>query len=167
MTQILKFRNTVYSTIILILIVSCSCIDVGLGQQKTTKTTISPFFELNGGIAFIYDSHFPFPGGSILFGATMVNRKNFIFEFEVGAALPTIGTAKVGVGKKFDRINVVAGVRPYPFNCYLQSSFMVKEKGYWIASLEVNPYDHNREISAFSNGLINFGYRWHINAKQE
>jgi hypothetical protein len=54
------------------------------------------------------------------------------------------------------------GVRPYPFNLYLQSSFTNGKKGYWIVSIEYNPLDADASISFLSKAILNLGFRWDI-----
>ena len=142
---------------------------LSIKAQKSTKfsdtvysneiTKIS-FFEFNFGVALVSfdsDGYIPFPGGSVLWGTTFINQDNFIFEYEVGFAFPTLVTGKIGVGKRFNNTNVIIGVRPWPFNLYLQTSFSSTKDKSWIASIEGNPL---RE--GFTIGNINVGYRWNI-----
>ncbi|MEJ6777234.1 MAG: hypothetical protein QNK85_07935 [Crocinitomicaceae bacterium] len=130
--------------------------------QNTYKST-HHFLEWNFGFAYIEDIPFPLPGTSVLFGGTHINENNFIFEYEVGLALPSIVTGKLGIGRRFKSTEVIVGVRPFPFNIYLQSSFANKQKGYWISSIEFNPL-HNTEtkFSFASTAILNFGYRWNL-----
>tara|TARA_B110001452_G_scaffold266294_1_gene272795 strand:+ start:1916 stop:2302 length:387 start_codon:yes stop_codon:yes gene_type:complete len=92
--------------------------------NPSTEITKTSFFEFNFGVALVsFDSLIPFPGASALWGTTFINQDNFIFEYEVGFAFPTIVTGKMGVGKRFNITNVILGLRPWPFNLYAQSSF--------------------------------------------
>lgn len=139
-------------------------------QEIATGKSKHSFVEWNFGLAYIGDSAFaedflPFPGTSVLWGKTYINENNFIFEYEVGLALPALVTGKVGIGKKFDNTKVVVGIRPYPFNLFLQSSFTTGKKGYWIASIELNPLDTEKSISVYSKAILNFGYRWNLSKK--
>jgi hypothetical protein len=120
------------------------------------------FVEWNFGVAYIAEDDFIFPGTSYLWGQTYINENNLIFEFEAGLALPSIVTGKLGIGKKFNNTKVIVGVRPFPFNLYLQSSFTNGKKGYWVASIEFNPLNSNTSLSFGSRAILNFGYRWNI-----
>jgi hypothetical protein len=131
-------------------------------QEKiVSEKSINSFVEWNFGVAFIGDN-FIFPGTSFLWGETYVNENNFIFEYEAGLALPSLITGKLGIGKKFNNIQVIVGVRPFPFNLFLQSSFTSGKKGYWITSIEFNPLYSANSISFGSKAIINFGYRWNL-----
>ena len=139
--------------------------NTGIAQELSAGKSKNTFKEINFGVALIGDetASFPFPGASFLWGTTYVNENNLIFEYEVGFAFPSIVTGKLGVGKRFNNTNVIIGVRPFPFNLYLQSSFTSGEKGYWIGSIEYNPTDWNASLSLSSKAILNFGYRWNIN----
>ena len=130
--------------------------------DNSSEITKTSFFEWNFGVAFLsYDSLIPFPGGSALWGTTYVNQENLIFEYEVGFAFPTLVTGKIGVGKRFNDTNIILGVRPWPFNLYLQTSFSSTKDKSWIASIEGNPLGE-----LISIGNINVGYRWNITLKK-
>jgi hypothetical protein len=134
-------------------------------QEIATGKSKHSFVEWNFGLAYITGSGIAqdidlSPGTSVLWGKTYINENNFIFEYEAGFALPGIVTGKVGMGKKFDNTKVIVGVRPYPFNLFLQSSFATGKKGYWITSIELNPLDTDKSISVYSKAILNFGYRW-------
>ena len=123
------------------------------------------FIDLTFGVAYIPelgDDGAIFPGISVLIGSTYIIENNLILEYEVGLALPTIVTGKLGIGKKFNNTKVIVGVRPFPFNLYLQSSLAKGERGYWITSIEFNPLDSDSSLSFNSKAIFNFGYRWHI-----
>jgi len=144
-------------TICLFTIICCS--DFSFGQESYPNTTSHSFIEWNVGIAAA--DNFTFPGTSVLWGATVINENNSIFEYEAGLAFPTLLTGKMGGGKVFGSTKIVIGVRPFPFNFYLQTSFLSKENGYWILSFEYNPFDDDAAISFGSKGIVNIGYRWH------
>jgi hypothetical protein len=130
-------------------------------QEIVTRETTNSFVEWNFGVAFTRDN-FLFPGSSVLFGRTIINENNLIFEYEAGLALPSLITGKLGIGKKFNNTKVIVGARPFPFNLYLQSSFAEEKKGYWITSVEFNPLGSDQSISLASKAILNFGYRWNI-----
>ena len=134
-------------------------------QETPSGKSKSSFKELNTGFALIgYDNEI-YPGASFLWGRTYINENNFIFEHEVGFAFPSIITGKLGIGKKINNTEITMGVRPLPFNLYLQSSLKKKEKGYWIVSIEFDPF-YSDSFSLFgSRAILNFGYRWHITKK--
>ena len=130
-------------------------------QDTTNKTSEQSFTEWNFGVAYI-DDEFIFPGTSFLWGKTYINENNFIFEYEAGFALPSIATAKLGIGRQFNTTKVLMGIRPFPFHLFLQSSFTNGKKGYWIASVEYNPLDPELGVSFGSRAIFNVGYRWTI-----
>lgn len=148
--------KTLLVTALLLIFVSNS-----MAQDTTNQKTEQAFTEWNFGAAYI-DDEFIFPGTSFLWGKTYINENNFIVEYEVGLALPSIATAKVGIGKQFHNTKVVTGIRPFPFHFFLQSSFTNGKKGYWIASIEYNPLDSEFPLSFGSRAIFNLGYRWTI-----
>jgi hypothetical protein len=131
-------------------------------QEISTGKSKNSFVEWNFGVAYIVDDDFVFPGTSVLWGSTYITENNFIFEYEAGFALPSIVTGKLGIGKKFNYTKVIVGIRPFPFNVYLQSSFTKGKKGYWITSVEFNPLNSDSSLSFGSKAIFNFGYRWNI-----
>lgn len=137
-----------------------------IAQESISANTKSSFSEWNFGVAFIpeentFDVIEIWPGTSFLWGKTIINENNFILEYSAGFAFPSILTGKVGIGKNFNDTKVTFGVRPFPSTLYLQSSFTNGEKGYWIVSLEANPFDSDFDLSFGSKALLTFGYRWH------
>ena len=137
-----------------------------IAQESTSITSKNSFIEWNFGIAFISEENFPFPGTSVVWGKTYVNENDIIFEYQAGFAFPSLITGKIGIGKMFDTTKVIAGIRPFPFNVFLQSSFATKKNGYWIASVELNPLNANTDISFGSKAILNVGYRWSLTAKE-
>ena len=135
------------------------------GNSDAQGKSRNSFIEWNFGIAYINDNYWAqgfLPGTSVLWGRTHINDNNFIFEYEAGFALPSIVTGKLGIGKKFNNTKVIVGVRPFPFNLYLQSSFMGGRKGYPIVSIEYNPLDDSPLSFLGSTAILNFGYRWRL-----
>ena len=131
-------------------------------QEISTEKSKNSFVEWNFGVAYIVEDNFVFPGTSVLWGRTYINENNLILEYEAGFALPSLVTGKLGIGKKFNNTKVIVGVRPFPFNLYLQSSFTKGKKGYWITSIEFNPLNSDSSLSFGSKAILNFGYRWNI-----
>lgn len=145
-----------------------------LAQDESLLNKKVPIREFSYGIAVPYDlSDNPavFPGLSYLWGRTHITKSNFIFEYAAGFALPSIATCKLGIGVKMNDTELTIGIRPFPSNLYLQSTFPRKEKGRWLISLEYNPFSPNSGLSFDSNGLVNFGYRYDLdylrNKRQE
>jgi len=96
-----------------------------------------------------------------------MKENNLIIEYSVGFALPTLVTGKFGIGKKFDTTKIIMGVRPYPFNIFLETSFITRTKGYWITSIEFNPLKSSSTLLSFdSKAILNFGYRWNLATKR-
>ena len=143
----------------LFFIISALFIGSSSAQEQTHVVSKNSFVEANLGVAFLEGEGFPFPGASVLWGQTYISKSNLIFEYEAGFAFPTLVTAKLGVGKKFNNTKVIVGIRPWPFNIYGQSSFGEKEIGYWITSIEYNP---NNSTDRLSKAILNFGYRWNL-----
>jgi hypothetical protein len=131
-------------------------------QEPSKWASENSFIEWNFGAAFIGDDGFPFPGTSVLWGKTLINENNFIIEYEGGFAFPTLVTGKIGIGKKMNNTNLTFGIRPFPFHLYTQATFAPKEAGYWIGSIEVNPFGRNSGISFESVAMLTFGYRWNL-----
>ena len=131
-------------------------------QENFDGKSTTSFSELNVGVAQLNYEYDVFPGVSFLWGKTVVDENNFVFEYEAGFALPTILTGKLGIGKQFGNTNVIVGLRPYPFNLYFQTSLMSSNKGYWLMSVEYNPVESNSFIFFESRALFNIGYRWYI-----
>lgn len=121
------------------------------------------FTEYNFGMALLEDVDFVFPGTSFLIGQTNYFENGLILEYQIGVAIPSVITGKIGIGKKFENTDIVVGVRPFPFNLYVQPRFKDRDKGYWIMSIEFNPLDSGNSLSFYSRGLVNFGYRWVLN----
>ena len=129
-------------------------------QEQTNVVSKNSFIETNFGVAFLNgEGGIPFPGASVLWGQTYINKNNLIFEYEAGFAFPTLVTAKLGVGRKFNNTKFIVGIRPWPFNIYGQFSFGEKKIGYWITSIEYNPINSTERLS---KAILNFGYRWNL-----
>ena len=143
-------------------------------QDESLLNKKVPIREFSYGIAVPYDlgdNPAVFPGLSYLWGRTHITKSNFIFEYAAGLALPSIATCKLGIGVKMNDAELTIGIRPFPSNLYLQSTFSRKEKGRWLISFEYNPFSPNSGLSFDSNGLVNFGYRYDLdylrNKRQE
>ena len=126
------------------------------------------YLELNAGLASFSNTPL-YPGTSFLLGSTLKFYDRFLIDVEGGIAFPTVLTAKLGMGFSVDSkngdLNVIGGVRPYPFTLYIQSTVVNKRNGQWIVSIE-----SGRESLGFgfedgwgTRLLINFGWRFTIN----
>ena len=145
-------KKTIFSSLLLLFFFLTSN-----AQKSNSITSENSFIEWNVGIAFITDENFPFPGSSVLWGKTYVNKNDIIFEYQAGFALPSLITGKIGIGKMFDTTKVIVGIRPFPFNIFLQSSFATRKNGYWITSVELNPLNANNYVSFASKAIVNVG----------
>ena len=77
--------------------------------------------EFNFGVALFNDSGFP--GLSFLFGNTNYYTNNTLLDYQIGAALPSVLTGKVGFGMGNEDFATIIGFRPWPTCPYLQFSF--------------------------------------------
>ena len=133
------------------------------------------YIESNIGIANIDGDIFP--GTSVLFGKRFEKAEsNFLLDMEIGLAFPTIITGKIGFGffiDKEEKSAIVLGIRPWPLHFYTQININEGPRGQWILSFEAGSALIDRsigniyldELSFYSNGIINFGYRWNIGKK--
>ena len=154
-------------------------------MKKLIFLLVFPFFsigqdsyiEINAGLANLDDSDFSFfPGGSVLWGKVFEKTEsNFLIDMQVGLALPSLVTAKIGIGSflnKEKKSAISAGIRPWPLHLYTQVNFNEGKRGQWIVSLEAGStlleeggvdggiagYDFD-ELAMHSRFILNFGYR--------
>ena len=78
--------------------------------------------EFNFGVA-LFDGNNAFPGASFLFGKTHYYTNNALLDYQLGIALPSIVTGKVGFGIGNEDFATIIGFRPWPTCPYLQFSF--------------------------------------------
>lgn len=141
-------------------------------NNKVTKIINQGYYEFNFGAAFIDDIQIPFPGLSFLIGNKAYFKNNMILDTQIGIALPSIATAKIGVGFKGRNGEVIVGIRPWPMHVYLQTQLNTTDRGGWIMSFELSAYtlsgprrsynDAAYDASMMSLGMLNFGYRWNM-----
>jgi len=169
-----NFNRVLIRQHLILLILSISLMNICNAQEQTSYKSNSSFIEWNVGVAKIgqgnlddglLDGSF-FPGTSLLYGSTYVNENNTIFEYEIGAAFPSIITGKLGIGKKIGDTKLIIGVRPFPFNLFYQASLPSGKRGYFILSVEFNPIDQEQFISMGSKGLFTLGYRWNVGKRK-
>ena len=128
-------------------------------QKQERISTI--YTEINTGVAFI--DELPFPGMSGLIGTTL-NAGGFLFDVEAGLALPTIWTAKMGIGYEMGRSQVTAGLRPFPAHVYIQHVTTGKKYGSFLISIELGLEDMGVDANSFESlAMITFGWRFTLN----
>ena len=148
------------------------------------------YLEFNAGLAYIPEVGLDisiFPGASFLVGKRFEKADgNFLLDMEIGLAFPTIATAKIGGGfylNKEKKSAIIAGIRPWPLHLYTQINLPEGPKGQFILSFEVGSaiirrryesvyeyplpdddmwYRPYESLSAESQFIVNFGYRWNI-----
>ena len=97
------------------------------------------------------------PGASFLWGKTNYLQYNTLLDYQIGFALPTIITGKVGFGIGDQDYATILGIRPFPTSSYVQFSF--KEK-YNIA-FEYSPMYFNGGDPFSGRGfIVCYGYRF-------
>ena len=112
-----------------------------------------------------------FPGCSYLIGTTYITKSNVVVDAQIGLALPTLVTGKVGVGFKAKNSIITAGIRPFPLHAYLQLQWLPYNKHHsFIFSFEESAYSMTGgadfdALSAFSIRLATVGYRWNLGSK--
>ena len=88
---------------------------LALGQ---TEKKSRQFIEINGGAAInggAGDAWVEwFPGASILWGTTTQYNNNFVGEYQLGLAFPSIVSGKCAVGFGNLDYNLMLGLRPWP-----------------------------------------------------
>ncbi len=131
-----------------------------VGQTDAISKSHRNYIEWNVGVALLDD--FVFPGSSFLWGGTYVQENGMVLDYQMGLALPSIATAKLGLGYKYRASSLLGGVRLFPFNYYLQTNFDINPKGSLIFSIEYSPLTDDSGWSFYSKGNINMGYRWNI-----
>ena len=77
-----------------------------------TEKKSRQFIEINGGAADAWVGWFP--GASVLWGTTTQYNNNFVGEYQVGFAFPSIATGKCAVGLGNLDYNLLLGLRPWP-----------------------------------------------------
>ncbi len=137
-----------------------STMSTGLGQVQNAQIEKIRYSEINLGLAKTYDLVDYGLGLSYLRGETYIFKNNFIFEWEIGMALPTLATGKLGFGLRINKINYTIGIRPYPSTTYFQVGFPGSKNRILLISFEYNPRKEFTNFSGLSNGNINIGYRF-------
>ena len=130
------------------------------------KAQQQAYLESNWGVCFINDVIPLCPGTSFLVGKTKDFNKIGFVDMQIGLAVPSILTAKIGVGKYLNaekKSNISFGIRPWPLHGYTQLGFDTKEGKSLLITLEGGT---GQDISFLSYGLVTIGFRWDINKKK-
>ena len=106
-----------------LLLIACFISVIACGQNEFTSYN-QQYFESNFGVAYLDDFEVPFPGCSFLIGNRKFYSENKFVDAQIGLAFPTIGTAKIGVGKyNFNKGRAsTIGLRIWPTHIYIQQS---------------------------------------------
>lgn len=157
--------------------------------KENLPLTNMRYVELHGGIAVIdlgAESKWPFPGLSGLVGFRA--GKHLFLDCQVGAAFPSLGTAKVGLGflsPKSQGVSFTAGYRFWPNHVFVQlgyksdermvdvrdsdriEGFISLEVSQWLIDERRDPnpssihYD-SEERSFYSRFIVGFGLRKYL-----
>lgn len=123
------------------------------------------YFEFIGGIAILSGefSGGGFPSLSFLIGNQAFITKNAFFEIQGGLALPSVITAKTGIGITTNGIGASIGLRLFPTMAYAQINFPTKN-GRFHVSAEITPLENSNlsYLSFYAKNIFNFGYQWDI-----
>jgi hypothetical protein len=139
------------------------------GNSFTQKSNNRSYLEVNSGVAVFgedfsgFKSGLMFPGISFLIGNQSFVSKNIFFESQIGLALPSIVTAKIGLGFINKGIGASVGIRLFPTMAYAQIH-LPTSNGQFNISAEVSPLT-NSSLESYSLGARNIftvGYQWNI-----
>jgi hypothetical protein len=152
--KIVSMKNVIIT--LLLLLSSQNCLFAQNPQSRS-------YLELNAGAARIfYDSYFP--GISFLIGQQKFIAPQAFVEYQIGLALPSLGTAKVGLGYQASGVGFSAGVRIFPAFFYGQVHFNTR-RGQVNISAEKSPFDLNNWDIGPSFGadhIFTLAYQWNI-----
>jgi len=163
MKNSLSIKSTT-SRFILITLMSFTFISLSNAQDNSKTFQSEPFIEANVGFVNFHPG--VFPGASVLIGNTMVSKNNFIIDYEIGLAFPTIGTAKLGVGKRMDEFDLTIGIRPFPSTIYLQGVYHINENSSFLFSGEAWGNKPLFDIGLEKMSIINVGYRYNLKSRK-
>ena len=161
LTSLNKFE-IMRSIFLILFLVFCS-------NSFTQKSNNRSYLELNSGIAVFeeFSSFGPsggfFPGISFLIGNQSFIFQNIFFESQIGLALPSIVTAKIGLGFINKGIGASIGMRLYPTMGYAQIH-LPTSNGQFNISAEVSPltYSSFESYSLGARNIFALGYQWNI-----
>ena len=79
-----------------------------------------------------------------------------VLDYEIGVALPTVVTAKIGAGIGDNRNSAIIGIRPWPTSLYFQYTWNEKR----LLSVEaMPPYEGAFSYDSDWSLILNYGYR--------
>tara|TARA_R110000751_G_C13633367_1_gene466117 strand:- start:234 stop:674 length:441 start_codon:yes stop_codon:yes gene_type:complete len=142
---------------LLILLLFPICV---IGQTKHY-----PYAELNGGIAINWEKNLC-STASALIGTTIDMGDYSLIDLQIGLAIPSRITGKVGVGSYFGKnesISLLAGCRIYPLMFYSQLILGQREALQFIMCGEIGG---GGPKSLNFRSMFNVGFRCHIKTKQ-
>ncbi len=131
----------------------------GYTQQEIPRT----YLECNAGLAILNDNWGGvFPGLSCLIGQQRFFKQNYFFEYQAGLSLPSIVTAKLGVGATGKVFGGSLGIRVFPNFVFGQIHFRFRN-GQLNFSAEVSPF-YNADFFEFgpsfgANAIFTCGYQ--------
>ena len=99
--------------------------------QQDFKSYSQTYVESNFGVAYIdlyylNDINRLFPGCSFLIGNRKFLSQETFIDSQIGLAFPSIGTAKIGIGKyNFNKGRAsIIGIRIWPTHIYIQQNYL-------------------------------------------
>jgi hypothetical protein len=139
------------------------------GNSFTQKSNNRSYLEVNSGLAVFEPSGNGgpfsdiFPGLSFLIGNQSFVSKNIFFESQIGLALPSIVTAKIGLGFINKGIGASIGMRLYPTMAYAQIHLPTRN-GQFNISAEASPLSNSAyfDFSLYAKNIFTVGYQWNI-----
>ena len=150
-------------TLLIIFLIFC-------GNSFTQTSNNRTYLEVNGGIAvFEQISYYgpfngeTFPGISFLVGNQSFIFQNIFFESQIGLALPSIITAKIGLGFINKGIGASIGMRLYPTMGYAQIH-LPTSNGQLNISAEASPFTNSsfESYSLSAKYIFTIGYQWNV-----
>lgn len=126
-------------------------------DSLSQSTNINKYREFNFGVSF--NDWMSFPGSSYLWGQTIHFDNVFFADMQAGVALPSIVTAKLGIGIspfKNNEVSIIFGLRPFPVFTYSQLNIKTKN-GTLIFSYEYGQSPWSPNIRG--TPMVNFGIR--------
>jgi hypothetical protein len=119
--------------------------------------------EINVGAARLLGEDVYFPGISYLVGQQRLFAEHFFVEYQGGVALPSIITAKVGLGVTGKRLALSGGLRVFPSYLYGQAHIRFTN-GQLNFSFEGSPLEQfdMESLSFGTDRIFTCGYQWNI-----
>ena len=119
-----------------------------------SSQSVFDYKEINLGI---YAEDIIFPGMSFLWGETYYVNDILMIDYQLGIALPTLITGKIGLGLGNNKNSCFFGVRPWPTSIYLQYT----KNNKWLFTFErMVPHSANFMFDSSEPIILTIGYRW-------